>query len=236
MWRWGDAARRNGFEPELWLFGPDGTLLDYDWGYDGIAVSATATRTGAHYLVAGDYGGNGGGTFYLSLGVMTVRPGTSGFAGTVRARTNNVALPGALVTAWSGSALRGLTWADNAGAYALPGLAAGTYELRASHPDFSTQIVAPVSVLANQTLTVNFILDLPPPPPPRLVAPGQFNGLFRLRLEGQPNTAYRLRASRTLAPAVWATNVITTTVTGVVERSRFLRFARPVLSSRLALT
>ena len=63
----GDPGNVSGFEPSVQIYGPDGTLLGDNWGSAGSSVMVKATQPGTHYLVAGDFGGNGGGAFTLSL-------------------------------------------------------------------------------------------------------------------------------------------------------------------------
>ena len=80
-------------------------------------------------------------------------------SGVITRVSNGAAIAGALVEAYQSDTLRGTAVTDSAGSYSIPGLATGSYMVRASFTGLVPQIVNSVSVLDGSTTTVPLSLN-----------------------------------------------------------------------------
>lgn len=94
----------------------------------------------------------------LASSVATAQISGAAIRGEVRDSSGAV-VPGALVTIVSNdNGIQLNAQADGEGLYTSPDLIPGRYTLRASKPDFETEVFGPVKITVNQTQRVDFVL------------------------------------------------------------------------------
>ncbi|HET8548276.1 MAG TPA: carboxypeptidase regulatory-like domain-containing protein [Bryobacteraceae bacterium] len=97
---------------------------------------------------------------FFASGVLYAQGSVATLNGTILDSTG-AAIPGATVTATNiATGVETRTSTTSAGAYTLPYLAAGTYNLRVSHPGFRTALQENVIIRVGQVLTVNLTMEV----------------------------------------------------------------------------
>jgi hypothetical protein len=143
---------------------------------------------------------------------FTIGSDGGGISGRVARASDGTGLAGAVVSALQAGLVKGSVTTTGDGAYVMSGVAAGTYDVRASASGFQTQIATGIAVSAGISAIANFSLSAVAGPTIRITEPVSGSAINRLTL---------LVRGEITAPQGTDVGVSVNDVPGFVDGSRF---------------